>query len=411
MDPLTEIDDLVAHEGRAPGSDAERRAARHLVERLRDLGREAGTEATSVLPRFALTHLIHAVIAIAGGLVAATSSSDVAKVAGTAAVFLAALSAFGDLTGSFHLARRLTGRRASQNVVSREELGKPGTLVLVAHYDAARSGAVFNERALRRRARIGRLLLRRPIGPFEPFFWSIMALLICCAVRLAGVEGIALNAVQFVPTIVLIVAVPLLADIALSPVVPGAGDNASGVATVLRLADRYSEELDSFDLWVLLTGAQESMQLGMAAFLKRHKRELDRTATLFLCVDDVGRGDVRYATKEGYVLAYPYHPELVGLCEELAAEDAADPYYNVGPMSSRIPTDAHRARVAGYPAIAIGAANELGYVPHYHQHTDTPDTLDPDTLDRVYEFCSELIELIDERIGPELAVPAERASR
>jgi len=263
---------------------------------------------------------------------------------------------------------------------------------------------------MRRRARLGKAL-RRTIGPFEPLFWAIMAVLVCCALRLVGVEGTALNAVQFVPTIVLIVAVPLLADIMLSSVVPGAGDNASGVATVLRLADRYSEELDDFDLWVLFTGAQECMQLGMRAFLKRHRKDLDRASTVFLCIDDVGRGRVRYATKEGYVLGYPFHPDLVALCHQLRDEDAEDPYYGVEPVVSRIATDAHRARVAGYPAISIGCTNDLGYAPHYHQPSDTADTIEPEALQRAYEFCSELIELIDEKIGPEIGAPAETASR
>src|SRR3954466_15008861 len=212
VEPLAEIEGLVAHEGRGPGTDAERRAARHVAGRLRDLGREASTEATSVHPRYALTHLIHVLAALIGSLLAATGDSDAAKLAGTLVVLAAAVSTFGDLSGSFHLARRLTGRRASQNVVSREERGKPGTLVLVPHYDAARTGAVFNRRALARRARLGRLL-RRPIGPFEPFFWSIMAVLVCSAVRLLGVDGTAISIVQFVPTIALIVSVPLLADI------------------------------------------------------------------------------------------------------------------------------------------------------------------------------------------------------
>jgi Zn-dependent M28 family amino/carboxypeptidase len=205
--------------------------------------------------------------------------------------------------------------------------------------------------------------------------------------------------------------VPLLADIVLSGVVPGAGDNASGVATVLRLADRYGEQLDSFDVWVLLTGAQESMQLGMSAFLKRHRKELDRSSTVFVCVDDVGRGKVRYTIKEGYILAYPFHPDLIGLCNQLREEDREDGYYGVEPIVSRIATDAHRARVAGYPAIAIGCVGEEGFPPHYHQATDTVDTLEPEALQQAYEFCSELVELIDEKIGPELEAPAEHASR
>ena len=137
---------------------------------------------------------------------------------------------------------------------------------------------------------------------------------------------------------------------------------------MLRLADRYSDDLDDFDLWVLFTGAQESMQLGMRTFLKRHRKELDRRTTVFLCVDDVGRGNVRYATREGYVLAYPFHPDLIRLCDQIREEDAEDRYYGAEPIVARIATDAHRARVTGYPAISIGCTNELGYPPHYHQH-------------------------------------------
>jgi hypothetical protein len=42
-------------------------------------------------------------------------------------------------------------------------------------------------------------------------------------------------------------------------------------------------------------------------------------------------------------------------------------------------------------------------VPNYHQFSDTPEQVDPDALDRAFNFCTDLIELIDERIGPDLA--------
>ena len=393
MDALTEIEDLVTHEKRGPGTDAERRAARDLVARLRDLGRDAGAETTLVRPYYSLAHLIHAILAIAGGVL-----STQLPLAGLIVVLVTAISAFGDFTGSFHLARRLTPRRASQNVVSREGGDKPGTLVLTAHYDAARTGALFNPRAIRRRARIGNAILRRPIGPAEPFFWSIMLILACCTVRLFAGDSTPLSAIQFIPSIVLIVAIPLLIDIALSEISPGASDNASGVATVLKLADRYGDRLDCFDVDVLLPGAGEGMQLGMAAYLKRHKKQLDTKSTVFLCVDDVGGGGgIRYATKEGWLLAYPYHPDLVALCEQIETDDADEGFYDAGPSNTRTATDAHRARVAGFPAIAIGAAD----APHYHQATDTPDNIDEQSLQRAYDFCSELIELIDETHRPQ----------
>ena len=59
MDPLPEIEALVAFEGRAPGSDAERRAAGHLADRLEALGRTAEIEPIQVRPRYELVHLVH----------------------------------------------------------------------------------------------------------------------------------------------------------------------------------------------------------------------------------------------------------------------------------------------------------------------------------------------------------------
>ena len=116
------------------------------------------------------------------------------------------------MTGRLPLLRRITGRRASQNVVSTEHTSRPGTLILTAHYDAARGGAAFG-RPDERRAALGHLL-QRPIGPFEPFVWSLLLLLASTAARLAGLDATALSAVQFVPTVVLIVSLPFLADIA-----------------------------------------------------------------------------------------------------------------------------------------------------------------------------------------------------
>nr|MDQ3936038.1 M28 family metallopeptidase [Actinomycetota bacterium] len=291
---------------------------------------------------------------------------------------------------------------ASQNVVSREDRGRPGTLILAAHMDAARSGAVFSDRAMRRRAAIGRLL-RRPIGPFEPFFWAIVLALACAVLRVAGVDSDPVAIVQFAATVVLIVSVPLLADIALSDIVPGANDNASGVVTALRLAERYGDSLDHFDLWVVLTGSEEAFAQGSRAFLRRHRAELDRTSTVFLAIDKVGFGSVRYARREGLLLARSYHPALLDLCDQIADEDAEDDNrYDARSIVSRSVTDAVPARAAKLPAVSLSCLGERGYAPHYHQPTDVPENIDPEALERAFGFCSELIELVDEEIGPRL---------
>src|SRR5204863_5369265 len=137
----------------------------------------------------------------------------------------------------------------------------------------------------------------------QAFVAAIVLVLITTVARLAGLHNVVLEIVQFIPTVALIIGVPYLADIALSGPVRGANDNASGVVTVLRLAERYGGTLDHLDLWVLLPGAQEAGALGTRAWLKQHRRSLNSRATVVLNVDEVRAGAVRYATREGPLVA------------------------------------------------------------------------------------------------------------
>ena len=379
IEPLAEIEELVAFEGRAPGTDPERRAARHLEQKLERLGRDVETEPIHVYPNYGLTHAIHALIAVVGSVLSVT-----VPVAGAALVLFATVSAFGDLSGTFYLVRRLTGRRASQNVSSREDGDKPAVVILTAHYDAARGGTIFSRRAVERRAVLGQLL-RRGLGHFEPFFWSMFVILVCTIIRLIGLEGTPLTVVQFIPTVVLIASIPLLIDIALADVAPGTNDNASGVATVLRLVERYGGKLEHFDVWVVFPGAAQALGLGMREWIKQHRRELDPERTVFVNVDAAGHGTVRWIEKEGLVLAMRYHPTLVDMCEEIGDGRG---------IPSRDTSDALMARAAGYPAITIGARNRLDYA---------PEDVDREALEHTYDFCGALLERLDESIGPELA--------
>ena len=391
-----EIEDLASIEGRGPGTDAERRAAQHLCRRLESLGREAAVEPTWIRPGWPLAFTAYAMLGVVGSIAATGAAAAGAIVAGAALVV-----AVADLSGRVHLGRRLTGRRGSQNVVSREGGDRPGTLVLVAHYDAARSGFAYG-RLADLRAALGRRT-RRGIGPFEPLVWSLAIVLLCAVLRAAGIDATGVAALQFAATVVLILAVPLFADIALSEPVPGANDNASGVATVLRLAERYGGDLDHFDVWVLLTGGEEALAEGMTRWLRARRRALDPTATVFLNVDSVGAGTVRYSRREGPLLTARLHPRLIELCDQIAAEDAAEGRYGARANVIHSVTDALAARRAGFPAVTISCRDENDHPPNLHRTTDTPENVDDAALERAFRFCSELIELVDESIGPDLA--------
>jgi hypothetical protein len=399
MKAREEIEQLVAFEGRGPGTDAERRAAAHLVERLGGMGREATSEQVDVWPRWALTYAAHATLAIIGSVLSVS-----VPVAGAVLALLATVLTFLDANGMAITTRRLLGRRASQNVISPEGGDKGGRIVLVAHYDAGRGGLAFAPWLQERRAALGGIL-RRSIGPMQPLFWAMVLVMICCLIRLPGINNTILTVIQFLGTVVLIVSLPFLLDTAFAGTVPGANDNASGVATVMRLAERYGGELEHFDVHVLLTGSEEAVGLGMRAHLKRHRSDLDPERVLFLNVDEVGRGTVRFTEREGLVLPQKTHPQLVTLCEEIV-EDQEEDEVTRG-ITSRTASDASVARSAGSPAITITCRGRLDYTPGHHSFNDTPDRIDDEALERAYAFCSELIERLDATVGPDLEKPVE----
>src|ERR687896_2461820 len=330
MDLRADIEALVDVGRRAPGSDVERRAAAYLKERLEGLGRRVEVESVDAWPAWPLAYAILAAAAVVGSVLSVS-----APALGAGLALDAALLTFLDAGVLLPTVRRLLGRRASQNVVSWGNDGKPGMLLLVAHYDAGRGGIALGQKAEARRAAFGNLV-RRPIGPLELLFWAELAVLVCCILRLATLSGLLLTVVQFIPTVLLIVAVALLLDIALSPTRAGENDNATGAALALRLAERFGGgRLEHFDVHVLLTGSQKAIAAGSRAFLKRHKRDLGRERTVILNLDAVGSGTVRWTSREGPVVAIKAHSQLVQLCRAIAEDDEDENAFGARSMVNR----------------------------------------------------------------------------
>src|ERR687892_2115780 len=211
MDLRADIEALVDVGRRAPGSDAERRAAAYLKKRLEGLHRQVEVESVDVWPAWPLAYAVLAGLAVVGSVLSVSIPA-----LGAALALAGALLTFLDAGVLLPTLRRLLGRRASQNVVSWGDRDKPGLLLLVAHVDSGRGGIALSQQAEARRAAFGDLV-RRPIGPLEPLFWAELAIVVCCVLRLAGLSGVLLTVAQFIPTVLLIVAVALLLDVALSP--------------------------------------------------------------------------------------------------------------------------------------------------------------------------------------------------
>jgi hypothetical protein len=399
------IRELCSFEGRGPGTDSERRAANVLAGRLRGMGRRAEIDPFFAHPQYAVVHLIHAALGIAGSLLA-----TVQPAVGFALVLFAAVSTYLDLNTRLYLVRSLLFRRVSQNVVSPGNRPESSArLILMAHYDAARTGYIFSKasnriRRLPERTRIG-------LGPFRLFFWVGLApLLPILGARMAGLDATWLSAIQAIPTIVLIVAAFLLIDIALSEIVPGAYDNASGVAAVLSAAEELTTDPpENLDVWIVLTGSEESFCEGSRAFVRSRRKQLDRESTYFVNVDSVSFGQVAYEVSQGAVISIPHDRQLVELSEALASAGAAEG----GAIAIRHPLldDALPPRVRHLRSITLRTTDADGNLaPWYHTHDDLPERVDSAALHQATDFLVALSRLIGREAGRRGAPqPAERA--
>jgi peptidase M28-like protein len=387
------IEELCSFTGRGPGSDAERRAANHLAKQLEDRGRRVQVEPILIHPHAALVHAVHALIAIAGSLVATAS-----PVAGFALVLFAATSTYLDLQARFYLVRNLFYRRASQNVLSPgKRPDAPMRVILAAHYDAPRSGFVFGSpmRAINARGERARLFL----GPTRIFFWlGIASLLPILGAQMAGFDPGWMKLLQLVPTMLLILSLFVLLDIALSATVEGAYDNASGVAAVLSAAeDLDADPPANIDVSVLLTGAGETLGEGMRAFLKSRGKAIRDGRTVILNVDSVSAGDPRYEISAGAVASIPFDGHLISLAASLADADAAgENRYRAGPGRSPTIDDAVPARLRKIPAITITDGRTA---PWLHREEDTLANVDDVALQRATEFTVGLVRLLDREAG------------
>jgi acetylornithine deacetylase/succinyl-diaminopimelate desuccinylase-like protein len=343
----------IVRDSAGPG---ERAAAALVAERLR----AAGTQDVRVRPfraqgTYAWAHALHAAAGLAGGPVA-----------------LAALASLElEASGRVQWLRRALPTTEGANVVARVPAAGPrrATLVLAAHHDAARTGVAWHP-ALARAAR-GRRLRRRAMDPF-------------LAPTAAGFALAALpwRAPRRAGRTLLLLSVLAEADIARSSTVPGASDNATGVAALLALAGRFAAApLPGVEVVLASMGCEEAGMGGMAAFLRDHP--LDPATSFVLGLDTLGAGRPILARAEGALLAHRYRPGDLALVDAGARRAGRPP-----PERWRLGgwTDPILARFAGLPAACLLSVGPDGGFSHYHLPSDTPDRVDWASV----EACAEI---------------------
>ena len=319
---------------RDSASAGERAAAQYVAARLRSLD----VEDVALEPyRWPRTHVWaqvpHLLASLGGPLLRA----------------IAVVSYELDQSGRVQWVQRFLPKGHGVNLVARiPPKGRTErTFVLVAHLDAQRTGVIWDRRLIEGGAK--RRSRTRSMTP-------------------AAIGGALAIALPWRPLKALMAL--LLLDTATRPTVPGANDNASGVAAAIEVARRIMEEpLDGTEVLLVFPGAEEAGMGGMRQFLRDHP--LDPRATFVFGLDTVGSGTPIVAAAEGAVLPQRYREE------DLARVPGDVQRWRIAAY-----TDPILGRFAGLPAVSLLSVGGHGMYTRYHRMDDLPEHVDLACVER-----------------------------
>ncbi len=175
---------------------------------------------------------------------------------------------------------------------------------------------------------------------------------------------------------------------------PGANDNASGVGTVLALAERLkAQPLQNTEVWLAFTGCEESGCDGILALLKEYGNLLKDA--LFVDFELVGIGDsLSYVQEEGNLHRRTIPEQVEALVQEVGKPFGLHPVRT--PPAGAF-TEGGTLWEYGYNAVCFSAHYASSPVlPEWHRLTDTPDRLQVTTLERIQALTWDLLQRFDQ---------------
>jgi aminopeptidase-like protein len=173
--------------------------------------------------------------------------------------------------------------------------------------------------------------------------------------------------------------------------VSGANDNASGVGVLLALGEALSNpKLKDTEVWLVSTGCEEVGTIGMIRFLEKHEKELKYA--YFINIDNVGKGLIRYTTKEGLINGFKCSEKLIKLAKGSASRNNIDSKEFI---SKIYPTNTLPCLVRGYQPISILSTDETGLIHNWHWETDTIENLDQSTIKNAYNIILDMVRSFD----------------
>lgn len=383
---LRELVEGLAAIARPSASQGEREAAQWLLARLAEHGVEGRIESEPAHGSYWWPLGIAAAAGALGGLLALRGRRKLgALIAGAAGA-----AAIDDLPphGKRTLRKMLPKGERSQVVAAVGPADAQRTVVIMAHHDAPRSGLLYSPG-------IAELIFDRVV-PIEalpdtspPLMWPVVG----GPLTVAAGAALGSRALTKAGTVLSAGTVAVLGDIARSEVVPGANDNASGVAALISLARALVADPPESLRVLLVSTSEEATCDGIAAFAERHFAELPVDSTFFLCLESVGSPRLAVLRGEGMLRMTEYPPRSLALLDGLAEDLGIELEPN---LRNRNATDAVVPLAAGYECAAIVSVTRLHQIANYHWPTDTPERVDYDTLADSVRLSDAVVRRLDE---------------
>jgi Peptidase family M28 len=381
---LRDLVETLASIHRPSASLGERRAAEWLAERLRELGAR-----TQIEPEDAHgTYWWPLGIATAAGAGAGALALSGWRRTGAAIAAAAAGAIADDLPPGGRRLRKVLQRRKAFNVVG--EVGPADaerTVVLVAHHDAAHSGLLFHPAIPELADRVG-FIERADTSP------ALMAPVIGGP---AAVAAGALSGRRWLTRLGMALSLgsaAAFADIGSRDAVPGANDNATGVAVLVAIARALAERPTGEVRVMLVSTSEEALCEGMQLFAERHFGDLPRESTFVMALDTLGSPHLLALRGEGMLRMREYPSRSLELIDGVAEELGIDLFPN---LRLRNATDGVIPLVAGYECASLCSCTDLKQPSNYHWPTDVPENVDYETVAAAVRLTEAVVRRLDER--------------
>jgi len=153
-----------------------------------------------------------------------------------------------------------------------------------------------------------------------------------------------------------------------------------------RVTTGIDRELAEKEVWFVATGSEDVGAWGMRAFIDENREEL-RDAFI-INVHDVGGGNVCYVSAEGMARHHHCDRRLMSAAKRVVRENELS--YRAVALDASV-TDAMAALVRGFRAMSITGFDINGRVPNRNWHTDVPDAVQADTVEKAADFVTRII--------------------